>query len=258
MKCYQCGYESEQDFTYCPSCGFAAPTQAVSQTGTHPILSALKDPLFLVLCILMSVSCIFSLAAGSVPLINILITVFLWLTYAQARKDVADAKHLRCVSGAVYAEYVIVYVVAGLMAVMGLIFAVALGSIAGNPGFLEGLVSGFVDLDEEIMSVLPIISSLSGGIIAVAFLFVAAIMVVFNIFSLRYIHRFAQSVYQSVEKNSLELVHANATKGWLIALTVFSGIGVLGSLGNLTAMIANASTFCTTLFPVLLINKYFK
>ena len=85
------------------------------------LLPALKDPLFLVVCILLSISCLLSLSAGSVPLIDILITVFLWLTYAQARKDIADAGHLRCVSGALYAQYVIVYVVAGLLLVVGVI-----------------------------------------------------------------------------------------------------------------------------------------
>ena len=258
MKCYQCGYESAQDFTYCPECGFAAPTPTVSQTGSQPILSALKDPLFLVLCILTSVSCIFSLAAGSVPLINILITVFLWLTYSQAHKGIADAKHLRCVSGAVYAEYVITYVAAGIVAVCGLIFAAALNFMADNPDYLQTLISEFVELDEEITAILPMISSISGGVIAVAFFFIAVLMVVFNIFSLRYIHRFAKSVYQSVEKNSMELIHLGAAKGWLIVITVFSGIGLLGALGDLTAMITNASTFGATLIPVLLINKYLK
>lgn len=258
MKCNQCGYESEQEFSYCPCCGIAATAPAGPTPGSQPILSALKDPLFLVLCILMSVSCIFSLAAGSVPLINILITVFLWLTYAQAQKGIADAKHLRCVSGAVYAEYVITYVAAGLMAVMGLIFAAAFNFIADNPDYLQTLISGFVDLDDEITAILPMISSISGSVIAVTFFFIAVIMIVFNIFSLRYIHRFAKSVYQSVEKNSLELVHLGATKGWLIVISVFSGISVLGALGDLTAMITTASTFGATLIPILLINKYFK
>jgi len=258
MKCYQCGYESEQDFTYCPGCGYAAPVPVSQAPDINPILRVLKDPLFLVLCILMSVSCIMTLATDSLPLIHILITVFLWLTYADARKDIADGKHLRCVSGAVFAQYVIVYVLSGLLVLVGLIFAVAFNAIASDPAFLETLLGGFVDMGDELTSILPIFSSISGGIIAVAFIIVAAIMVLINAFMMRSLHRFAQSVYQSLENNTFALSHIGAAKAWLIVLTVLSGIGVLGSLGDLTSMVAAASSFCTTLLPVLLINKYFK
>lgn len=129
MKCANCGFESEQNYSVCPQC--QANTQ--SNPAAQKILCVLKDPLFLVICILMSISCAISLAADNLPLINILITVFLWLTYAQSRKEIADAKHLRFISGAVYANYVINYVIAGLVVILGVIFAVAFGLIASNP-----------------------------------------------------------------------------------------------------------------------------
>ena len=106
MKCNQCGFEAAQDSLFCPQCGERMVQDASGRSGfADQLLPALKDPLFLVVCILLSISCLLSLSAGSVPLIDILITVFLWLTYAQARKDIADAGHLRCVSGALYAQY---------------------------------------------------------------------------------------------------------------------------------------------------------
>ena len=89
----------EAEITQCPN--FESEEQIVApvQTVADRVLPALKDGIFLAICILMSASCLISLSMDSIPLINILATVFLWLTYAQSRKDIVDAKHLRCVSG---------------------------------------------------------------------------------------------------------------------------------------------------------------
>ena len=97
----------------------------------------------------------------SVPLIHILITVFLWLTYAQSRKDVADAEHLRCVSGAVYAQYVIVYVAAGLCLLAGVIFAVSFSFLTDHSEYIHTLLSGFSTLDSEELALIKNFASLS-------------------------------------------------------------------------------------------------
>ena len=83
MKCSNCGYESQEDFIYCTNCGTAvADAPAVSLNPVaDKVLAVLKDRLFLVICILMSVSCVAALMCESIPIINILLTIFLWLTY---------------------------------------------------------------------------------------------------------------------------------------------------------------------------------
>ena len=190
MKCNKCGFEAAQGNTFCPQCGEQmAHNVAPHGTFTTQILAALKDPLFLVVCILMSVSCLMSLSAGSVPLINILITVFLWLTYAQSRNDIVDAKHLRCVSGALYAQYVISYVVAGLMLVMGVLFAVGFGIISGSAGNFWDMVLGELAQDESVLLLLELLPSISATIIIIACAIVSAIVVVVNVFITRYLHR---------------------------------------------------------------------
>lgn len=259
MKCYQCGFEREEEFTFCPNCGFSAPSappQAPSASAV--ILPALQDPMFLILCILMSALCLISLSAGSMPLLNILFAVFLWLTYAQARKGIADARHLRCISGVVYAQYVILLVVGILLAVCGVILAVAFGALANSEDFIGILLSGIADVDPEVVAILSGLTSLSGGLIAFVFIFAAAIVIVLNIFSNRYIHGFAKSIYQSVEQEKLELKHLGATKVWLIIVTVSAGINMINSFGNITAMATNLVTLGTTLFATLLVHKYFK
>lgn len=250
MKCTNCGFESEVDYPVCPQC----QAQAQPNFAAQKILGALKDPLFLIICILMSVSCLLSLSADNLPLIEILITVFLWLAYAQSCKGIADAKHLRCVSGALYANYVINYVVAGLVVVMGVIFAIAFSFIASDPSFLETLQSGFADVDYD--AVAQMLAIIPGGLILFIFILIAAIVIVVNIFSLRYIHRFAKSVYQSIETGELELKHTSATKVWLFIIGGSSAVSCLSADGQLSTLASSAASAAICIISGLLIHKY--
>ena len=250
MKCTNCGFESELNYPVCPQC----QAQANPNPAAQKVLDALKDPLFLIICILMSISCLLSLSAGSVPLIEILITVFLWLVYAQSRKEIADAKHLRCVSGAVYANYVITYVTAGLVVILGVLFTVAFGIIAGDPSFLETLLSGVASVDYA--TVAQVLAFIPAGLILFVFILIAAIIIVINIFSLRYIHRFAKSVYQSIETGVLELKHTAATKVWLFIIGGFSAVSCLSADGQLSSLVSNAASAAICIISGLLIHKY--
>lgn len=258
MKCNDCGFEQAEGFSYCPKCGAGPQPVAVSQNpAAVAILAALKDKLFLVVCILMSASCILSLAADGLPLIAILSTVFLWLAYAQSRKDIADPKHLRCVSGTVYAEYVILNVVAVLVLVMGMIFAVAFGSLAGNLAFVDTLLEGFIEMDDSIAELAGIFSLVSGGVLMVIFTLAAVMIAVLNIFSLRYIHRFAKSVYQSIENGVLELKHVGAAQTWLFIFGGFSALSALGTLGeDPVTSLGNSVHAAIFIISGLLIRKY--
>lgn len=235
MKCPNCGFESELTYPVCPQC----QAQIQPNPAAGKILGALKDSLFLVICILMSATCVLSMAADNLPLINILITVFLWLTYAQSRKNIADAKHLRCVSGAVYANYVITYVGAGFVAVAGVICAVAFGLFLGDPAFMEALTAELGDVD--LAPIVEMLAFVPSGLIMAIFLIVAAGMVVLNIFSLRYIHRFAKSVYQSIEAGALKLDYPNVTKIWLFIFGGFAALSCLSSLSDGSLMLALSS-----------------
>ena len=147
MKCKNCGFEYGEQYDYCPNCG---TQNAVEQPTKQPVaeavslnpvadkvMSALKDSGFLVLCILMSISCVLSLKGGF-PLINILLTIFLWLTYADVQKGFANEKHLQSISGTVYASYVITNVVSIILIVCGVLFGVLVTAFAGTEEFAQG------------------------------------------------------------------------------------------------------------------------
>ncbi len=267
MKCNYCGCENETDFTYCPNCGCSAQELNIARnTAADTILSALKDKLFLVICILITASAGAGILMGSVPLLNVLMTIFLWLTFAQARKDIADARHLRQVSGTVFATYVINYVLAGLVVACGALVAAAFGMIASMPGFLETLFDELAAIDnsfafsgKDLAGLSSAVMSASGTVILIIFAILGGIIALYNAFSLRYIHRFAKSGYQSIEKGTLELEHAGTTFGWLIAFAVFSGISALGSLTsmNLLSAISEGSLCAVYIVSAIWLKKYF-
>ena len=259
MKCNNCGFENEQTFQYCPNCGAAVQLERTLQVSTTDgILLGLKDSLFLVICILMSGSCLLSFAGGGFNLIYVLITVFLWLTYAQSRKGIADPQHLRCISGTVYAQYVINYVMAGLLVVLGVICAAAFGIIAGNPAVLEEIFSEVIADTQAAAQLVQVLGAASGMIILGVCVIVAVIMVLWNVFSLRYIHRFAKSVYRSVQAQTLQIEKVKAAKIWLFILGGFDALSALSSLadGEPVVGMASACTCGAAIIAGLLIRKY--
>ena len=227
------------------------------QTVADKILPVLKDSLFLAICILMSVVSLISLSLGNLPVIEILATVFLWLTYAQATKGLVDTKHLRCISGTVYAQYVITYVVAGLIFVAGIIIAAAFSLVMQDPGLAGSIQSALYGLNDTAAILSGLILAGSGILIMVIFAACAGLAVLVNIFITRYIHRFIKSVYTSVNANTLELKYVTAASVCLFIISGCSGISALTALPSVTAMLYNGTTCATTLIAGLLIRKHF-
>lgn len=252
MKCPNCGFEGELTYPVCPQC----QAQLQTNPAAEKILGVLKDTLFLVICILMSAVCGLSFIVGNLPLINVLITIFLWLTYAQSKKGIADPKHLRCISGAVYANYVITYVLAGLVALLGVIFGAVFEMVFSDPELINSILSELGDVDVALVT--DLLSTLPGIIVTVAFMLAAAIIIVVNVFSQRYIHRFAKSVYQSIEAGKLEPKHTGAAKIWLFIYGGFTVITFLTNLGgDLIPALCSAAEAAAAIIAGILINKHF-
>ena len=258
MKCTNCGFESEQNGAFCPNCGAAVQTAMVRENPAgRKVLSALKDPLFLVICILMSAACVLSLAADSLPLLKILFSVFLWLVYAQSRKDSVDVKHLRCVSGVAFAQYIITYVLAGLVLLLGAGGAAVLAVLTDEADFVVPVLGESVDAVTE-EGMLKVMELLSGGFFVLLFVLLAAIVVVTNLFTMRYIHGFAKSVYQSVEAGALKLKYATATPVVLFVLGGISAVSCLSATasGEILLVLTGAADSAAPIIAGLLIRKY--
>lgn len=265
MKCNNCGYEAEGEFAYCPSCGSSqnpvvaeAPAEPVNTAATR-VLTALKDKLFLALCILVSVSCAMTLFSSGPDVISILFTIFLWLTFAKAQQGVADEKYLRCISGTYYAHYVILNVAAIIMIVAGILCSSVLNVLLADESFV-GEISGMLDgYAPGVGSQLSGLFTAGLGILfMIIFILAGVIMLLINLFSNRYIHRFAKSVYQSIEAGQLQLQHINAAYGWLWVFGIFSGISCLSNLasGNVLLILSSGTNAAASIIAALLVKKH--
>lgn len=246
-------FEPQKEYAPCPEEEIITPVQTVADK----VLPALKDSLFLVICILMSVACLTSLSLGNLPVIEILATVFLWLTYAQASKNIVDTKHLRCISGTVYAQYVITYVVAGLLFVFGIIIAVVFSFVLQDPELANSIQSAFYELNDTAAILSGLLLAGSGILVMVVFAILAGLAILVNIFMIRYIHWFIKSVYKSVDAGILDLKYVTAAKVCLFIISGCSGISALSALPSMTAVLYNAATCATCILAGLLIRKYF-
>ena len=255
MKCSECGHESSEQFTYCPHCSAGPQNTSVSEnTAATTVLAMLRDKLFLFLCIAVAVSCILSISAGNLPLIHILITVFLWLTYASAQKGDVDTEHLRSVSGTVYAQYVINHVLAVLTLVMGVLFAVLFHSAADITTVRQILLESLVDIGFTID--LNTILALSGTVVLIVFVLAAVLIAVFNYLTLGKIHRFLKSLYTGVREGKLELQSAGSARAWLLILGICSGLGMTDLLTDPFAALSSAASCATCILAWILIGKY--
>lgn len=257
MKCIHCGFESEQEAVFCAQCGNmqTAPVNTIAET----VLSCVKDPLFLTLVILNTVSCGAALLCGSLPLLSVLATIFLWIVYAKGRKGIADAESLRSLSGTVFANYIITYVLVGLIVVCAFLFA-ALLSIIQNGGSLalDEIVNGLSIAEAEYIDLIESILSISGVTVMILFLIVAILVFLFNFFGFRKIHGFIKSVYQNVQSGITDVRFAKAAKNWLVVFAVLTGISVINSIGtDIVLALANGCHVAVLILSSVLIGKYF-
>lgn len=266
MKCKNCGYESEKDFAYCVNCGAAAEFEPVAEPvslnpAADKVLPLLQTGLFLAVCILMTVSTAASICSGSISVINILITIFLWCAYSSAQKGYVDVNQLRNVSGTVYASYIITNVLAGIIAGLGILCAALISQI-NIYDIIDVFEEFSLELSQYNIDLYDIsrgITSFLGVIIAVVFILIAVAVFVINILGVKKIHRFIKSVYTGVAYQNPNFEKAVAAKNWIMFFAVISGVSALGSISSFSILsLAASGCQCAALVIVyILIDRYF-
>lgn len=262
MKCNNCGFEYEDSLRVCPNCEpNTMPVTISLNPAADKVSAAITDGLFLVMCILMSASCLFGLLVGGLPTLNILFTIFMWLTYAQARKGILDSTHLRSLSGTTFAMYVINYVAAGLVALSGFMLAFVLSVLVQSPVSLEEVTS-LIEIKNPVIS--QFVTNLIikfGGLIGFVIVIIAVLMIVLNILGYNKIHKFAKSVYQSIDMNTIGFQNAKTAKVWLYIIATYTVVlGVFNmqdtDYKSLSYLISDVCTALTAIFAGVLIGKY--
>lgn len=267
MKCTFCGAEIAENSVFCAGCGQPVqtmaqpngPSLAPKNVAAEYVLSALRDPLFLVIAILVTTSCALTVLSGSgIPVIQLLAAIFLWLVYSQQKNQTFDGSHMRKVSGVVYAQYVLNYILAAALIICGGAFIPA--SVLLHESY--DIIGEFVDsadlaILEELTETLGLSLSLILMIVGIVLLLVGVLVIVFNAVGYRRIHRFVKSVYQSVDYGCVGFMHCHAAQVWLVVFGVCSLISILTSDVNLLSIGCTLAQGIAMVLGSVIVRRYF-
>lgn len=266
MTCPHCGYESTQPNTHCPSCGntFAAPQPAV--IGPNPmenvLFPLLRDPLFLIVCILTSVAAGLSFVlSDGVPVLEVLFTVFLWITYAAASKNELSIKGLRGVSGTLYAVYVLQMIAAIFVIVIGALCIPSAFVISNNYEYAQGLFET-AEIENFIIEWIAGASKTTALLLMIALgvlcIIIGLVQLLFCLKGWRPIHRFAQSLYKSIELGTVDVRFADEAQLWLMVLGIFRGVSAASFVirFDFTSFILTGATAALLILGSVLLKKY--
>jgi len=255
MLCSNCGHEFSGG-NFCPECG-----HKISNILMDRLMILFKGPEFLVICISISVNAGFSILSGQLPVIRILISIFLWIIYSEAKQGIFHNNSIKNISGSIFASYIINYILAGLIFLSGFLFTFIYSWILNS----SHLISDFWDITGDDISqtagpYLNFITDLmdfSKYFIIVIFVFIALAFLFFNIFATRYFHKFVQSIYRSIESGNNHIAHLDTAKTWFLVLGILNGISTLFSLNLGTrAFLTGASMTLVYIFAYISLGKH--
>ncbi len=233
--------------------------QAQNPVAQH-LLGVVNDSMFLVICILASAGAVLGLPNGNFNLLTILSAIFLWIVFAGGKKGFVDRNNMRNVSGVVFAQYVIMWVLVGLLALLGIICG-ALISVTGTEftSELESQLSARFSPDELdiVLKLLPV----SAVVVIIALFIVAACIAIVNVFAYRNIHKFARSLYVSLDCGLFYFEKANTARSWLMVFGVIEALSCVTALTDISknyfSLLAGLCTATMYILSSVLIGKYF-
>ena len=268
MKCLNCGLIYDNEYAYCPNCGAAAPiAEPVSLNPVADKVSfALRDKLFLTIAILFSASVAFAIFCGSIPTFQILITIFLWITYSKAIKYEDTSGSIRNISGTVYAYYIIEYILSGLLIFAGVLLTIfSIGIVSsGTPNMSAIMDEAISELDPSLFAQFSGMENMTSDVLEIFLIIIGpislisgALILVFNILGMRKIHKFIKSIHLCMNFQAPFFENPRSARGWMIFFTVLSGASVLSSIGSLFAFLTAGCQFVAMILATVLISKYF-
>ncbi|MBQ0125821.1 MAG: hypothetical protein KBS59_05795 [Clostridiales bacterium] len=229
---------------------------------TSKFIEMFKSPLFLAICILLTVSAAFSLWNGSFDILLVLMTVGVWLSYGKSKKGQSPFPGMNIASGVLKAEYIITWVACVMLFVAGLIFVIATAAVdvAFGDIFAEieselsvfGIGSEIEMLKEELDEILAIVGLSYAAIvdilliiIAIGMVFGAMIAVLLNVFCVNKLHIFAKSLCDNEKDGFSEIKKISAAKNWCLALGIIVGISALVSGFDISLASLAAALCCS-------------
>lgn len=272
MKCSYCGFESARDYQYCPQCGtviekkdqeFSPPPQpeftyeAPTPQPEHKIATALKDKLFLTVCVLVSVCCGLSVLSGGLPIIRIFLTVYMWVAYTQTKNNTLNPNHIRNISGTVYASYILNNILGVFTIIGGICFSFLITFITSNKEMLDMFYEELETIGgSEVVSMFSQYIINFAGLIGVAIAVIGIIMLVINFIGRKAIHKFVKSIYLNMGMPTEQIQNISKAHVWLIVFGILNAIFALSS-ENSMLLLSEISFAAALIITAILVKKYF-
>ena len=245
MFCPKCGKQTNENF--CSNCGAdlrngdayvnTAPHNPFMPTNpvTEVINRGGKDGIFCTICILVSISCLLSFSGGGIPVLPILYTVFLWIFFAKACQGKITDKFIRNISGVIFAEFILNFIVAGLYILLGVLCVAIAGSVSYSEEFLRGLLQSLEGQVSQ-SDLENIYSALNSGaatfiviVLLIAFIIAGALIILYNLLCIRPVHKTVKTLHISAAAGQFMIYKPRKAANCLLVLgIIFAVFAVFG------------------------------
>ena len=265
MKCSKCGSEIIDNLEYCTNCGSKIKNDTENQATYTPItlinpieqklLTVFKDKLFLCICILLSVSVfVQTIFYSDFSILEILLTIFLWIIYSSAQKEKVNFDMMRCVSGTLFAEKIILIVVAVLLFICGMIL-VFVGNVVDY--IISTIFNNSASFPYNFDAIFPEgTPTASITIILIIASIILLIAIIIAIIRTHQIHKFAKELYESENTATYSTKTANSAKNWILVDVVLCSLTIFSELLTLSLSLGNCLNLAINIVAYILIKKH--
>lgn len=265
MFCSVCGFKCEDDAEFCPQCGAKLyiaqqPQPEVNNNSevkfeavpgnncfgfTKTITDVVSSTLFLIATIFYSAAVVFNF-----NVIDVLISIFLWMAFASAKSGIVKHRSLRNLSGAVYAQKILTIISGALLGFFGACLIVIDYTIKRaytlsefmskfREAFDESGIITYSDFIKKFNSFFKIFNITFEKFVSVFFsafgiilIIMAVLTILYAVFGIGNVHKFLKDIYTGVQLNSPMLDNLNTARVWILVMAILKGLGAVSQLGS--------------------------
>lgn len=246
------------------SCAYAAPAPEYTQFDV--LKAKVSSPLFLAICIVMTVLASVSVISLSFNLFAILGTIACWMAYANAKSATEPLKQSSYKFAAVITRiaFVLNWVLVGLLSLLELFMVVFISfssSFFSNEEVLNGLYDSLYDLEQEfpgMLSELPvgnIAYFLTTGLFilfSVVLVLTIAWVIVYNVCYIRHIDKYTHSLSNAFVTGEFTFYNKSLATRFLVFGIIEAVIAVPATIVCLTfAPFVGIASACAIALPFL-------
>ncbi len=245
----------------------------------YDLKKAFGSPLFLTLCLLVSIGAGAALFSGQILIFHIIACIGMWMTYASARSEqpTVEAGGFSLVSGTLKVERIFIWIAVGLCALSAvlLILSTALGTFNNmqikdifsmvDPSIVDMMLDPaeadvpaasadlYIKMMEWILSTTVSDLLLILGIFEIVF---TVFLVLYNIFCFRYLCGFSKSIAQYAKGETEELAYTTAAPAWALVIGIFYALSIFSSASAMM-FISNSCLAVAFIMAFVFSKKYF-